>query len=139
MWAAGVVILELYTGGLAGLKEARGDNALDLLETCARHADDVISPVEENGRVLTSRNTDIIRQHEGAGRDGACATRQDGRQPRAKGTAGSDSSRRDGSTNKQVSFRVHMPEGVLAVLRDIFRQKAGDRPESMEVRKTYLT
>lgn len=139
MWAAGVVILEMYAGGLAGLKEARGDNALDLLETCARHAEDVRNPVEGNGRVLTPKSRENTRQHEGAAGDAAIATRQDGGQPRAKCAAGSGSLRGNGGTKKRITFRVDMPEGVLAVLRDIFQQEAGDRPESMEVRKTFST
>lgn len=122
MWAAGVVILEMYAGGLAGLKAVRGDNALELLETCARHSADATTPVEESGRVLTPQR----RDHEQ--RDG------DGGQPRAAGGVGNVSLRRSSGTEKRCTFRVDMPEGVIAVLRDIFQREAGDRPESMTVR-----
>lgn len=126
MWAAGVVILEMYAGGLTALTAGRGDNALHLLETCARHTADVTTPEVEN-----------TRQHEGGGGDGASATGQDGRQLRAAGGAGSGPSRENVGTEKRTTFRVGMPEGVCAVLRDIFQPDAGDRPESMEVGGMY--
>lgn len=134
MWAAGVVILEMYAGGLAGLKAAGGDNALDLLETCARQTANVTTPVEESGGVLTTSSRENTRQHEGGDEDGAGAAGRDVGQPQAMREAGSSCSfRGNGGTTKRVTFRVDMPEGVIAVLRDIFQQEAGDRPESMEV------
>lgn len=136
MWAAGVVILEMYAGGLAGLKEARGDYALDLLETCARHTTDVPTPGEDSGGVLTPKSSENTRQHEGGGRGDAGAAGQDGEQSGAKGGMGSGSSRGNGGAKRRITFRVAMPGGVLAVLQDIFQQEAGDRPESMEVRRS---
>lgn len=92
MWAAGVVVLEMYAGGLGNLPAGQGDTALELLETLVRNA----------------------VGHDGGHRNSASAE-------------GEDKKRRD-------TFLVDMPEGVLAVLREVFQRTAGNRPFSMEVR-----
>lgn len=133
MWAAGVVILEMYAGGLTALTVGRGDNALDLLETCARHTADVTAPVAESRSVMTPKRRPNTHQHEGGAGDGASATGRGLGRPRVAGGVGSGSPRGNGGTKKRYTFRVDMPDGVLAVLRDIFQREPGDRPESMEV------
>lgn len=126
MWAAGVVILEMYAGGLAGLKAAGGDNALELLETCARNTS------------VTPTSTENTRQTGKGSGGGESATGRGREQTGAEGGVGRGSPQGNGGPKKRNIFRVDMPEGVLAVLREIFQQEAGDRPESMEVRKAYV-
>eukprot|EP00903_Cladosiphon_okamuranus_P013903 g12931.t1 len=138
MWAAGVVILEMYAGGLTGLKEARGDNALDFLETCARHTTDMTTAEYSRG-VLKPNQSEKMLQHERGGGGSASATGQNGGQSVAIVGEGSVSPRGNGCTKRRIAFRVDMPRGVLAVLRDIFQQEAGDRPESMEVLAARLS
>lgn len=94
MWSAGVVVLEMYAGGLGNLPAGQGDNALELLETLARNT----------------------VGHDGGHRNCVSADGED------KTKEGRD------------TFLVDMPEGVLAVLRDVFQRTAGNRPFSMEVR-----
>ncbi|CAM9788241.1 unnamed protein product, partial [Ectocarpus sp. 13 AM-2016] len=99
MWAAGVVVLEMYAGGLGNLPAGQGDNALELLETLVRNT----------------------VGHDGGHKNCASA---DGEDKTKKG--------RD-------TFLVDMPEGVLAVLREVFQRTAGNRPFSMEALAARLS
>ncbi|CAM9504523.1 unnamed protein product, partial [Scytosiphon promiscuus] len=109
MWAAGVVILEMYAGGLANLPAGRGDNALDLLETLVGNT--VNGP--ENGGDEVQEGLESMPQLDG---------------------------RDENKSDRQRKFlRVDMPEGVLAILRDIFQREAGDRPSSLEVLAARLS
>ncbi len=120
MWAAGVVILEMYAGSLAALPSGWGENALDLLEALACNTPGLSSS--------------------GAGEDsgdGASATGE-GAERRQSGVVGgverNKSAGDGGSRGGRGTFRVDMPEEVVAILREIFRRETEDRPESMEVR-----
>ncbi|CAM9827511.1 unnamed protein product [Ectocarpus fasciculatus] len=100
MWAAGVVVLEMYAGGLANLPAGQGDNALELLETLARNT---------------------------VGHDGGhinCSSNADGE---------------DKTKKRRDTFLVDMPEGVLAVLRNVFLRTAENRPFSMEALAVHLS
>lgn len=128
MWAAGVVILELYAGGLSALKAGRGENASDALETLVSNTAGVTTKtIAENASIAGKR------PKEG---DVPCASGEDGKSPQseAAGGVGKCATQSKGCTKNRDKFRVEMPEGVLAVLREIFRWEAGDRPVSVEVR-----
>ncbi|CAM9502681.1 unnamed protein product [Ectocarpus sp. 4 AP-2014] len=99
MWAAGVVVLEMYAGGLGNLPAGQGDNALELLETLVRNT----------------------VGHDGGHRN--CAS------------AGGEDKVKEG----RDTFLVDMPEGVLAVLREVFQRTAGNRPFSMEALAARLS
>lgn len=116
MWAAGVVVLEMYAGGLTGLPLGWGENALDLLETLARNT------------------TGLSNSGEGSGGN-ASSIGKDPEQPQSRVAGGLErSAQGSGSPKGRGAFRVDMPEAVVSILRDIFQKKAEDRPESMEVR-----
>ncbi|CAM9234091.1 unnamed protein product [Ectocarpus sp. 12 AP-2014] len=99
MWAAGVVVLEMYAGGLGNLPAGQGDNALELLET-------------------------LVRNTIGHG----------GGQKNCVSADGEDNTKKGRDT-----FLVDMPEGVLAVLREVFQRTAGNRPFSMEALAVRLS
>lgn len=119
MWAAGVVMLEMYAGSLAALPSGWGENALDLLEALVRNTPGLSSSGggEDSG-------------------DGASSTGKDaeGRQPGVAAEVEREKSPGDGGlSGGRGAFRADMPEEVVAILREIFRREAEDRPESMEV------
>lgn len=126
MWAAGVVILEMYAGGLAALRGGRGEHARDLLET-------LVAKSRDFPRV------DEVWQGEGT-TSNCCAdvhvkAKTGDRLPAGGvGAGGTDVSER--IRNK---LRVDMPEEVLELLREMFRREPRDRPVSMEVRRISLS
>lgn len=127
MWAAGVVILEMYAGGLATLPEGRGEKAGDFLETLV-----------ENSRKSDFCRGDGARQEDccatsngGDHRDANVGTEVGGQLAGASGEAGGNDVGR--GRKKRGKLRVGMPEEVLEILREMFKREAGDRPESMEV------
>eukprot|EP00752_Nemacystus_decipiens_P014145 g12578.t2 len=133
-----------------GVGEGRLDNGGARKETSAREAqgsDSNIAGIRRPpnrdsvlyGTIQGYTRRQDTQLNEAAGGEGARATSQDGEQPQAKGASGSGSLRGNDGTKKRITFRVNMPEGVLAVLRDIFQQEAGDRPESMEVLAARLS
>lgn len=129
MWAAGVVILEMYAGGLAALPEGRGDNALDLLETLLDNTSEATVEMEVGG---ADENRANMRTSMGRDTDTSRAAYNSGGAPQARATR---ATARERAVQRKV-LRVEMPGGVLAVLRDIFQWEAGDRPSSMEVLRT---
>lgn len=128
MWSAGVVVLELYAGGLSALRAGRGENVSDALEAFVRDAAGVTTkPNAENGGLAEKK----------VERDGVSnVSVKDGKspQPGAADKMEKCATRGKSCTKKQDKFRVDMPEGVLEVLREIFQWEAGDRPASLEVR-----
>ena len=128
-WAAGVIILEMYAGGLAALPAGRGENAGDLLET------------------LVEKSRSDLCQADGVQREGCCATSKGGdhedvnvsTETGGRLRAGGKASGNDvGRRRRGEKLRVDMPEEVLNVLRDVFKREAEDRPVSMEVNDLVL-
>lgn len=131
MWAAGVLILEMYAGGLAALPAGRGENAGDLLEALVG-----------NGRGNDFGEADGVRQ------EGCCTTRNDDghkdvnvgteRGPRMVSAARAGGNDVGMMRREREKLRVGMPEEVLKLLREMFKREAGDRPVSMEVNESRL-
>lgn len=130
MWAAGVLILEMYAGGLAALPAGQGENAGDLLETLV-----------EGSRGSDFCRADDVRQA------GCCCTTSNGDDPKEVNvgtergarlkTAGGAGGNHVGKTRrKREKLRVDMPDEVLKLLREMFKREAGDRPVSMEVNES---
>lgn len=127
MWAAGVVVLELYAGGLSALTAGRGENASDLLETLVSNTASVMTEASaENGGVPGKQTKD-------KGVPSAFAKDGKSAESGAADGAGKRPTKGKGCTKNRNTFRVDMPAGVLAILREIFQWEAGDRPVSVEV------
>lgn len=127
MWAAGVVVLELYAGGLSALPAGRGENASDLLETLVSNTAGVTTKTSaENGGVAG-------KQTKEKGVPSASAKDGKSTKPGDPDGAGERATKGKSCTKNRDTFRVDMPTGVLAVLREIFQWEAGDRPVSVEV------
>lgn len=130
MWAAGVVVLEMYAGGLAGLTAGRGENAFDLLETLVRNTAGITTPIADSGGVAGEQTKEGVPS--ASGKEGRPS------QPGAPDGAGKGATGGNRGKINRDTLRADMPEGVVAVLREIFQWEAGDRPVSVEVRYLWV-
>lgn len=129
MWAAGVIILEMYAGGLAALPAGRGEKAGDFLEILVES-----SRKSDFCQGDGARQKDCSATSNGGGhRDATVGAEVEvgGRVLGASGAAGGNDVGR--GRNRRGKLRVGMPEEVLEILREMFKREAGDRPVSMEV------
>lgn len=134
MWATGVLILEMYAGGLAALPAGQGENAGDLLETL----------VETSSRRVFCQADGGVRQ------EGCCTTSNRGGGGHKGINVGADAGGRlraggevggvvdVGGRRRRNTLRVDMPEEVVILLREMFEREAEDRPVSMEVNDLIL-
>lgn len=130
MWAAGVVILEMYAGGLTTLVAGRGENARDLLEALVHNSRTGTSTFHHGGarrKCSAQQNCDTTRICKG---DNATV---DAGEPPTRVRVDERGGTVDSEKWKPGTFRVDMPEDILALMREIFKWKAEERPVSMEV------
>lgn len=134
MWGAAVIILELYAGGLTGLQSGRGENAPALLESLARRNTIEASDAAQNALVGGGADGDNKKSTDGEKTGDTEGLGNDkGEKESIGGRMREDSGRSAGNNGKRKNFRVAMPEGVLTLLREMFRREEGARPVSMEV------
>lgn len=116
------MILELYAGGLKALKEGRGDNAPELLETLSGNSetektDGQSSPIDfETAKSLHLRESD-----------------DEGTAVYERGMVGLVGRKGPMVNEKRKRCPIDMPKGVVSVLRELLAREPGARPTSMEV------
>lgn len=128
MWAAGVVILEMYVGGLAALRAGRGENAHTLLETLIQNSDRN-SDNQQGIWIEDDRGSAALMPE-------CCGTTNDtpGGGVEVGRNTGEHDSRGDGKARqKGECFRVAMPGDVRELLREIFKRDERERPMSVQV------
>lgn len=133
MWAAGVVILEMYAGSLAALGGGRGQNAHILLEFLVRNTNTVTAAADIKGAaaghdddaIYDGRHTRNCGLYDDIGASGEKGKRF---------STGAGESTVSGTSTRRDRFRVDMPEDVLSMLREIFKQSVEERPTTMKVK-----
>lgn len=128
MWAAGVVILELYAGGLEALESGCGENATALLESISRKAKGSYGGAEAGDQYRAGCGND-----RGVGNGSGDCSVGEGGVPDA-GDADEDVGERGRTMGgEKNTCHVDVPDDVLAVLRDMLTKEPRARPSSMEV------
>lgn len=137
MWAAGVVILELYAGGLAALESGLGENAAVLLERISQKAKSSHGSVEAGDQAGAGcgggGGGNGSGTGGGVGNGSGSGSAGGGRVIDAEDANQDVGERGRTMGGKKNMCHIDVPEDVLAVLKDMLTEEPHARPGSMEV------
>lgn len=140
MWAAGVVILELYAGGLEALESGCGENAAALLESLSQKARGSYGGAEAGDQYRAGCGDGVGVGDDGGVRNSSMYSSGDcgvGEERVLAGGADQDAGERGRTVGgKKNMCHIDVPEDVRAVLRDMLSEEPHARPSSMEVSDT---